>query len=234
MAAAKGTERVNFGASTLRAYEVVLHQTDSPTYDTTLVAPTGQSANATITMPSATGTLVTAAEVASDLEDYSTAAEVTSEIAAAVAAYVPKAATTNYSTAFVGVTAGFELAAVYDAMVAVVQESTAAATLVIPVSPIRVGASIVSFAIAGALTVASGSDPATVDAVLWRMPSSGVAVNLGAITQVALTESAAFTPSKTLTAPHTVLAGNSYYIVVTATTGANESILISTASVTTA
>jgi len=231
MAEAIYVEKPVVSAGEVRTYGVKVFSSDSAN-SVTMAAPTGT--DATITLPAATGTLVTAADVATDLADYSTGAEVTAEIAAAVAAYVPKAATTNYSTAFAGSVAGFETIATYDAVVAAVQESTSGAILVIPVSPIRVGASIVSFALAGKLTVASGSDPATVDAVLWRMPVTGVAVNLGAITQVALTAIAEFAPSKTLSAAHTVLAGSSYYIVVTATTGANESILISTASVTTA
>lgn len=196
-----------------------------------IAIPEGQSSDTTITLPSETGTLA----VAADFDDYSTGAEVTAEIAAAVAAYVPKASTTLFNVPRVGGTAGWTTSAA-DYAAAELPASSTASTCYFPLSPLRVGSSIVSYAVAGALVVVSGSDPATLDAELFRMPTSapGVPVSLGSITQVALTESAAFAPSKTLTSPHTVLANNSYFILVTGTTGENEQFMLTNVSVTTA
>lgn len=210
-------------------YDLRVRQSDD-SCTARIAIPGGQSSDTTITLPSATGTLA----VAADFDDYSTGSEVTAEIAAAVAAYVPTASTTLYNAPRVGATAGFVTSGANDYAAATLPASQTGSTVVFPVSPLRVGASIVSFALAGALVVSSGSDPVTVDATLWRMPTTLVPVNLGAVTQVALTESAVFAPSKTLTSPHTVLADNSYYILVTATTGANEDILLTNVSVTTA
>jgi len=185
-----------------------------------IAMPVGQSSDTVMTLPAASGTLVTS-------DDQTTA------IAAAVASYVPAASTQLFTLARVGAEAGWTVSG-FDAVIASLGSNAAASTCVYGISPLRVGASIVSFAVNGKLTVSSGSDPFTLDAVLYRMPSTGVPVSLGAITQVALTATAAFTPSKTLTSPHTVLADNSYFVLVTATTGGNEIVILSNVSVTTA
>jgi len=213
MAEAKYVERPVMSAGEVRTYGVKFFSSDSAN-SVTMAAPTGT--DATITLPAATGTLAT-----------------TADVDGAEAASVPLAGTTLYNMARTGAEAGWTVSTT-DYVAASIGAPATAATCVYAISPLRVGASIVSFAVNGELIVTNGSDPFTLDAELFRMPSTGVPVSLGAITQVALTASAAFTPSKTLTAAHTVLANNSYYILVTSTVGTNEIVILSNVSVTTA
>jgi hypothetical protein len=194
-----------------------------------IAIPGGQSSDTVLTLPLTTGTIVTSADVTTTLGDYATTAAVAS-------GYVPTASTTLYNIARIGATAGFDVSATADYASAELPQSQTASTIFFPLTPLRVGASIVSYAVSGALSVGAGSDPCTVDAVLYRLPTSApfTPVSLGAITQVAISTSQAFAPSKTLAAAHTVLANNSYFVLVTATTGASEIISILAVSVTTA
>lgn len=223
----KWTSDVFDAKGAFETYDLRVRQSDD-SCTARIAIPGGQSSDTTLTLPLTTGTIVTSADVTTTLGDYATTAAV-------AAAYVPTAAVTLYNVPRVGGSAGFVTSSA-DYAAAELPASQTASTCYFPISPLRVGASIVSYVLAGALVVSSGSDPCTVDAVLYRMPTSapGVPVSLGAITQVAISTSQAIAASKTLAAAHTVLANNSYFVLVTATTGANESLLLTNVSVTTA
>lgn len=109
--------------------------------------------------------------------------------------------------------------------------SQTASTFRIPVT-LPVGTKIKSFTING--QIESGGNTATLDADLRA--TTGVAAeptdaSLGAITQVSVTADTLVASSKTLATVATVTAGLSYYILLTATTGASTDIQVLSAEV---
>lgn len=115
-----------------------------------------------------------------------------------------------------GATAGFAFG--NDEGTATVPQSQTASTLTIPITNLKAGDIINSFQISGQIESAGGT--VTVDADLRA--TTAVAGDLtdasvGAITQISKTADYLIADSKTgLT--HTVISGNSYYLLVTVTT----------------
>ena len=96
--------------------------------------------------------------------------------------------------------------------------STGASTWTIPLQ-LKAGDIITAFMISGQLE--SGGNANVLDADLRATTAAAGALtdaSLGAITQVSETADHLLAASKTLVAPHTVISGNSYYVLVTGTT----------------
>ncbi len=116
----------------------------------------------------------------------------------------------------VGAAAGFTLN--NDTGVVLCPASQTAATFCIPLN-LKQGAVIKSFKISGQIESAGGT--CTVDADLRATTAVAADLtdaSLGAITQISKTADYKIADSKTLASPHTVISGNSYYVLVTATT----------------
>ena len=121
------------------------------------------------------------------------------------------------NTGQIGATAGFDLA--NDTGTATVPASQTASTLTIPITNLKAGDVITAFKVSG--QIESGGNIGTVDADLRATTAAAADLtdaSIGAIDQVSETADAIVSASKTgLT--HTVIAGNSYYVLVTVTTG---------------
>ena len=127
----------------------------------------------------------------------------------------------------VGATAGWVVAAAANTALVTCPASQTAATLVIPIKvPLKVGWTITGFSIIAQIESAGGA--VTLDAALRKQTNVAGDVtdaSVGAITQVSVTADTASTASKTgLT--EVVAVGETFYILVTATTAASTDIVL--------
>jgi hypothetical protein len=99
--------------------------------------------------------------------------------------------------------------------------SQTASTFVIPVTGLKVGDIISAFSVQG--QIESGGQTVTLDAALRKITASAagdlVDASLGSITQVSVIADTLVSSSKTLDTPDTVAANESFYILLTGTTG---------------
>lgn len=137
------------------------------------------------------------------------------------------------SGAKVGGTAGWLIDAANDkGSMAKCPAAETAATMVVKIPDLKVGDVITAFGVNGQLE--SGGNVATLDAVLRAQTAVAAAAtdaSVGAITQVSETSDAIIAAEKTGLS-HTVLEGNSYYMLLTATTAASTDIDLLNVSVT--
>lgn len=125
----------------------------------------------------------------------------------------------------VGTTAGWVVGAADNlGKLATLPAAQTASTLVIPLTGLKIGDVITKFSLMG--SVQSGGNVGTVDASLRMLTAAAAGAtdsSLGAITQVSVTANTILSASnaeKVLAAAHTVAAGESFYVLVTSTTGA--------------
>lgn len=134
----------------------------------------------------------------------------------------------------VGATAGFVTGGTNTAMVTCPASQTAS-TFVIPVTGLNVGDTITGFHLVGQID--SAGNAVTVDADLRKITaaaSGSTHASVGAITQLSVTADTAMSSSNTSKASlaEVVAAEESFYILVTATTGATTDIELNAAVVT--
>lgn len=128
----------------------------------------------------------------------------------------------NYNSFRVGATAGWVVTGTNNGRTTLPASQTGS-TLVIPISA-KVGTTITAFSLIGQVESAGGS--VTIDADLRKVTAAAADVtdvSIGAITQLAVTADTALSASntnKTLAVAETVAAGETFYILVTATTAA--------------
>ena len=134
-----------------------------------------------------------------------------------------------HNRAKVGATAGWVVAAGDNlALMATLPASQTGSTLVVPVTGLKVGDVITAFSVVGQIEATSGGT-VTVDADLRKLTAAAADVadaSLGSITQVSVTADAIISASKTLATPETVGADETFYVLVTATTGASTDIAL--------
>lgn len=132
----------------------------------------------------------------------------------------------------VGATAGWVLGAIDTGVMGTVAASQTAGTLVVPISGLRVGDTITGFKIHA--QVESAGNTVTIDGDLRNIDNTAadpVDASVGTITQVSVTADTAVAQSKTGLS-HVVLVTDSYYILITATTGATTDIQLINVTVT--
>lgn len=129
----------------------------------------------------------------------------------------------------VGATAGWVLGGADNLpYVATMAQNQTAGTLVIPVDWLQIGATITGYRIIA--QVESGGNTVTIDAALRAVTNvaaepTDAAITGGSITQVSVTADTAVSQAVTGIA-EVVATGKSYYILVTATTGASTDIIL--------
>lgn len=135
------------------------------------------------------------------------------------------------SHAKVGTTAGFVVDANNDlGLLATLPASQSASTLVIPISGLKVGDTITSFHLVGQIESAGGT--VTVDADLRKLTAAAADVtdaSIGAITQLSViadTVMSSANTAKTLATAEVVAEGETFYILVTATTAGSTDIAL--------
>ena len=135
----------------------------------------------------------------------------------------------------VGTTAGWVVGAADNlGLMATCPASQSASTLVVPVSGLKVGDVITAFSLVGQIEGTSGNTT-TVDADLRKMTAAAADVtdaSIGAITQVSVTADAILSASKTLATPEVVGADETFYVLITATTGASMDIALQGVTIT--
>ena len=117
-------------------------------------------------------------------------------------------------------------------VMATLAASLTAETMIIPISGLTVGDTIKAFTIHA--QIESGGNTVTIDADLRNIDNTAadpVDASVGAITQVSVTADTAVATAKTGLS-HVVLATDSYYILITATTGATTDIQMINSNVT--
>lgn len=123
--------------------------------------------------------------------------------------------------------------AVDTGLMATLAASATADTLVVPIMGLKVGDIITAFTVHG--QIESAGNTATLDADLRAMTAAAgdsTDASVGAITQISVTADTLVSTSKSALT-HTVLAGNGYYVLLTATTAASTDIQLVAISVTT-
>jgi len=134
-----------------------------------------------------------------------------------------------------GATAGWVVAATDNVALVTLPASQTASTLVVPVTGLKVGATITSFHLVGQIESAGGT--VTVDAALRKMTAAAADVtdaSLGAIVQVSAVEDtilSAANSAKTLDTPEVVAADETFYVLITATTDASTDIALQAVAV---
>lgn len=111
--------------------------------------------------------------------------------------------------------------------------SQTAATWTIPITNLKQGDIITSFKVSG--QIESAGNTATVDVDLRATTAAAADLtdaSLGAITQISKAADYAIVDSKTLAAAHTVISGNSYYVLITITTAASTDVALQGVEVT--
>ena len=119
----------------------------------------------------------------------------------------------------IGATAGWVLGAIDTGVMGTVAASQTASTLVVPISGLHVGDTITGFTVHA--QVESAANTVTIDGDLRNIDNTAadpVDASVGAITQVSVTADTAVAQAKTGLS-HVVLATDSYYILLTVTTG---------------
>ena len=109
--------------------------------------------------------------------------------------------------------------------VATLAASQSGATLVIPISGLKVGDIVTAFKLIG--QIESAGQTVTVDADLRKLTAAAADpsdASLGAITQISKTADYQIVDSKTLGTAETLATGESLYVLVTATTGSSTDI----------
>jgi hypothetical protein len=131
----------------------------------------------------------------------------------------------------VGATAGWVVGggAVNTGLTATCPQSQTASTLVVPVRGLKVGDTITSFHLIGQIESAGGT--VTVDADLRKLTAAAADVadaSVGAITQLSVTADAIMSATNTNKASLTevVAADETFYVLLTATTGASTDIAL--------
>jgi len=119
-----------------------------------------------------------------------------------------------------GATAGWVVTGA-DVGQATLPASQTASTMVIPVNlPLKVGSTITAYSIIA--QIESAGQTVTIDAALYKITNAAgdpTSADIGSITQVSVTADTASAASKTLAAPEVVAAGETFYLLITATTG---------------
>lgn len=129
-----------------------------------------------------------------------------------------------------GATAGWTVAAGANIALATCAASSTAATLVVPITGLKVGQKITGFHLIGQIESAGGT--VTVDAQLRKHTSAAADVAdalVGSITQVSVTADTILSASnslKDLTAPEVVGEDETFYVLVTATTAASTDVAL--------
>lgn len=132
-----------------------------------------------------------------------------------------------------GATAGWVIDGATDTHLATCPASKTGSTLLVPISGLKVGDTITAFNLIG--QIESAGNGVTVDAALYKQTAAAADVSessLGAITQVSVTADAIISASKTLATAEVVGADETFYILITATTGASCDIALQGVSVT--
>ena len=112
-------------------------------------------------------------------------------------------------------------------LAATIPAAQTAETLVIPVDGLKVGDIITDFSVIAQIESAGGT--VTLDADLRKLTNAAADVvdaSIGAITQVSVTADTAVASSKTLAAAETIAADETFYVLLTATTGASTDIAL--------
>lgn len=126
------------------------------------------------------------------------------------------------SHAKVGATAGWVVDAADDlGLLATCPASQTASTLVVPISGLKVGDTITAFSVVG--QIESAGNTVTLDANLRKLTAAAADVtdaSIDSITQISVTADTAVATSKTLGASEDVAADETFYVLLTATTGA--------------
>lgn len=105
--------------------------------------------------------------------------------------------------------------------------SATADTLVIPITGLNIGDTIVSYKVVGQFENTADDAGTIFDADLRKVTNAaagGTDASIGAITQVAPDADAAIASSKTLATPEVIASGEVIYLLVKATTGANSDV----------
>lgn len=132
----------------------------------------------------------------------------------------------------VGGTSGWAVAPADNLAVVTLPQSQTASTLVVPVTGLKVGQTITAFSLVG--QIESGGNAVTVDANLRKMTAAAADVtdaSVASITQISVTADAIISASKS-SLSQAVAADESYYILITATTGASCDIALQAVTVT--
>jgi len=133
----------------------------------------------------------------------------------------------------VGAGAGWTVNAAADTHRATMAASQTAGTLIVAISGLKVGDTITAFSLVGQIESAGGT--VTVDAALHKQTAAAADVteaSLGSITQVSVTADAIISASKTLATAEVVAADETFFIIITATTGASCDIALQGVTVT--
>ena len=137
------------------------------------------------------------------------------------------------SGARIGNTAGWTIQTNDDlGLIATCPASKAAATLIIPVTGLKVGGIITAFSVVG--QIESGGNTATLDADLRKLTAAAADVvdaSVGSITQVSVTADTIVSSPKTGIS-ETIGADETFYVLLTATTGASTDIALQGITVT--
>lgn len=135
----------------------------------------------------------------------------------------------------VGATAGATVAAASNTgVMATVAAGSTAATIVVRLNNLPVGAKIRAFRVYG--QIESGGNVATVDAALWKVTLAAAdpveaAVSGAGITQVSVTADAVLNATKTGLSEEIAVA-TGYYLLITVTTGASTDVQLAGVGVT--
>jgi hypothetical protein len=133
----------------------------------------------------------------------------------------------------VGATAGWAVNGAADSHRATCPADQTASTLVIPVPGLKVGDTITAYSLVGQIESAGGT--VTVDAALYKQTAAAADIteaSLGSITQVSVTADAIISASKTLATAEVVAANETFFILVTVTTGSSCDIALQGATIT--
>jgi len=120
-----------------------------------------------------------------------------------------------------------------DKGLATLAASATADTLVVPITGLNIGDTITAFKITG--QVESAGNTATVDADLRKITPAAAGsadASIGAITQISKTADYLISDSKTLATEEVVASGESFYLLVDATTAASTDVELSSVEVT--
>jgi len=124
-----------------------------------------------------------------------------------------------------GTSAGWVVNAGDNVALTTLPQSQTGSTLVVPIFGLKVGWTITGFHLIGQIESAGGT--VTVDAVLHKQTAAAADItdaNIGAITQISVTADTAITATnstKTLAVPEVIAATETFYVLLTATTGAS-------------
>lgn len=129
----------------------------------------------------------------------------------------------------VGATAGWVVAGTTDVCLATLPASQTASTLIVPVRGLKVGDRINGFNLIG--QIESAGNAVTVDASLKKTTAAAadvVEAAVGTMTQLSVTADAAMSDLNTSSLPMSVVVGDgeTYYFLITATTGASTDIAL--------